>query len=64
MAIEAEYTQQFLFLPAPLDGFGIDSNLTYNQSSAQITRTRDGDRNGNAAAAADIAMEFQRLGVL
>ena len=38
--VEAEYTQQFLFLPAPFDGFGIDSNLTYNQSSAQITRTQ------------------------
>ena len=36
--IEAEYTQQFLFLPAPLNGFGIDSNFTYNQSSAQIIR--------------------------
>ena len=36
--VEAEYTQQFLFLPSPLDGFGIDSNFTYNQSSAQIIR--------------------------
>ena len=31
-------TQQFLFLPAPLNGFGIESNFTYNQSSAQIIR--------------------------
>ncbi len=38
--IEAEYTQQFLFLPSPFDGFGIDSNLTYNQSSATIVRDR------------------------
>jgi TonB-dependent receptor len=36
--IEGEYTQQFLFLHAPWDGFGIDSNLTYNQSSATIIR--------------------------
>ncbi len=36
--IESEYTQQFLFLPAPWSGFGIDSNFTYNQSSASITR--------------------------
>jgi TonB-dependent receptor len=36
--VEAEETQQFLFLPAPWDGFGIDSNLTYNQSSALIQR--------------------------
>ena len=38
--VEAEYTQQFLFLPSPWNGFGIDSNLTYNQSTAQITRDR------------------------
>ena len=38
--VEAEYTQQFLFLAAPWDGFGVDSNLTYNQSSATIRRDR------------------------
>jgi TonB-dependent receptor len=36
--LEGEYTQQFTFLPSPLDGFGIDSNITYNQSEATITR--------------------------
>ena len=36
--IEGEYTQQFLFLTPPFDGLGIDSNLTYNQSSATIIR--------------------------
>jgi TonB-dependent receptor len=36
--IEAEWTQQFQFLPAPFDGFGVDSNFTYNQSSATIRR--------------------------
>jgi TonB-dependent receptor len=38
--IEGEWTQQFLFLPAPWDGFGVDTNFTYNQSSAQIQRDR------------------------
>ena len=38
--VEGEYTQQFLFLSAPFDGLGIDSNLTYNQSSATIRRDR------------------------
>lgn len=35
---EAEFTQQFLFLPAPFDGFGVDSNLTYNQSEVRFLR--------------------------
>ncbi len=38
--IEAEYTQQFLFLPAPWNGFGLDTNFTYNQSAATISRDR------------------------
>ena len=38
--IEGEFTQQFTFLPSPLDGFGVDTNFTYNQSSATIQRDR------------------------
>ena len=44
--VEAEYTQQFTFLAAPFDGFGLDTNLTYNQSSAQITRTQPNGSTG------------------
>ena|GEM_PF-5450186 len=38
--IEGEYTQQFTVLPSPLDGLGVDTNFTYNQSSATIQRDR------------------------
>ncbi len=44
--LEGEYTQQFQFLPAPWDGFGIDSNVTYNQSSALIQRASGPYGNG------------------
>jgi TonB-dependent receptor len=33
---EVQYTQQFTFLPEPFDGFGFDSNYTYNHSRGQI----------------------------
>lgn len=38
--LEGEWTQDFTFLPAPWDGFGVDANFTYNQSEAQIQRDR------------------------
>ncbi len=31
--IEAEYNQKLTFLPAPFDGFGVDGNVTYVDSS-------------------------------
>lgn len=34
--LEVQYTQQFTFLPAPFNGFGFDSNYTYNHSRGQI----------------------------
>jgi TonB-dependent receptor len=34
--IELQYTQEFQFLAAPFDGFGIDSNYTYNHSRGEI----------------------------
>ncbi len=37
--VEGEFTQQFLFLAYPWDGFGIDSNFTYNQSEVGYRRT-------------------------
>lgn len=45
--VEAEYNQKLTFLPAPFDGFGVDGNVTYVDSSI-LLHTSDG------AAAPDI----------
>jgi len=34
--VEAAYTQTFTFLPQPLDGMGVDGNLTYNYARGDI----------------------------
>jgi TonB-dependent receptor len=34
--VEAQFQQQFLWLPAPLDGFGVNANATVVHSEAQI----------------------------
>ncbi|HEY2444946.1 MAG TPA: TonB-dependent receptor [Rhizomicrobium sp.] len=34
--VEAQYVQQFKFLPDPFDGFGFDGNVTYVSSRGQI----------------------------
>lgn len=34
--VELQYVQQFVFLPAPFDGFGFDGNLTYVESRGDI----------------------------
>jgi TonB-dependent receptor len=34
--VELRYTQQFVDLPAPFDGLGVDTNLTYIQSQGDI----------------------------
>jgi outer membrane receptor protein involved in Fe transport len=40
--VEAQYQQQFVWLPAPFDGFGVNANATVVQSEATLHPAFDG----------------------
>jgi TonB-dependent receptor len=41
--LEADYQQQFSFLPAPFDGIGINANITLTDSDSELGGSRSGE---------------------
>ena len=58
--VELQYIQRFAFLPAPLDGLGIDSNYTYVSSSAQIRPGETGSLPSTSDNTFNVALTYER----
>lgn len=58
--MEVQVRQQFLSLPAPLDGFGFDTNVTVVHSHAQIHPGISGPLPSTAELTSNLALFYQR----
>jgi TonB-dependent receptor len=58
--VEAQFQQQFLWLPAPLNGFGVNANATIVHSEAEIHPGIRGPLPSTAALTWNLALFYQR----
>lgn len=58
--LEAQYQQQLLWLPAPLDGFGVNANTTVVHSEAQIHPGIRGPLPSTAELTWNLALFYER----
>jgi len=62
LGLEATYQQPFTFLPAPLDGFGLNSNVTVTDSEVDVPSRGDLPFFQQADLVYNIAPYFQKAG--
>ncbi|MEY3774582.1 MAG: Colicin receptor precursor [Verrucomicrobiota bacterium] len=65
--LEVTYQQQFAFLPAPFDGLGFFSNLTFTNGRADLGDARPGERMpfaGQSKRIANLALSYEKHGFL